>query len=82
VINHWKPLGGFIENTIRPLLDELHWFFEECDKRNLPITKTFAKEMIDYVTSRWLDAVIVKSIQNVIIAGIIGYVICKVGWML
>jgi len=39
MIDPLKPLGAFIENTIRPLLGEFKWFFEECDKRGIKLNE-------------------------------------------
>lgn len=78
MIDHWKPLGGFIENTIRPLLGELHWFFEECDKRGIPLTENSIKAIAEYVASRWFEGLIIRSIVNIIISLIIGYVVCLI----
>lgn len=77
MIDQMKPLGAFIENTIRPLLDEVQWFFEECDKRNIPVSKENINIMINFISDCWVKGLIIKLIQNVIIALIIGFVVCK-----
>lgn len=64
MLNNLKPLGGFIENTVRPLLDELHWLFEEMDKKGLRISEEnvfiFLKEIAD-IHLKTLGAEILKT---------------------
>lgn len=77
MIDHWKPLGGFIENTIRPLIGELHWFFEECDKRGIALSEHRINMVMNYIANRWLCGLLIKLIQNIVIAVIIGFSVCK-----
>lgn len=39
MIDPLKPLGAFIENTIRPLLGEFKWFFDECEKKGMNLNE-------------------------------------------
>ena len=34
-----KPYGGFIENTIRPLIGEAKWFLNELDRQGIKINE-------------------------------------------
>jgi hypothetical protein len=67
MIDPLKPLGAFIENTIRPLLSEFHWFFEECDKRGVSINETSIRHIVDYVARAHFRTVCVQLIQAVLI---------------
>ena len=78
MIDHWKPLGGFIENTIRPLIDQMKWFFDECDKREIPLSGENVKIMADYIVKCWIYGLLIKLVQNVMIAVIVGYFICTI----
>lgn len=67
-----KPIGAFIENTIRPLLEEFRWFFEECDKREIPINEKNIKDMADYIARAHFRTVMVQFVQAIILALIAG----------
>lgn len=71
MIDYWKPIGGFIENTIRPLLAEFKWFFEECDQRGLPITEKNLTAIANYVAKSHFWTVIIQCIQAIVITIII-----------
>jgi len=71
MIDPLKPIGAFVENTIRPLLGEFKWFFEECDKRKIPINEKSIKLVVDYVARAHFRTVLFRSIQAVLITVII-----------
>lgn len=62
-----KPIGGFIENTIRPMLEEVQWFFDECDIHDIPINERNIKKIIDYTARAHFRTCIINLIQNVVI---------------
>ena len=74
MIDPIKPIGAFIENTIRPLIEELHWFFDECEKRKLAINERNIKAVIDYIVRCHFRTVVAQCLQNVILALIIGVI--------
>lgn len=63
-----KPYGAFIENTIRPLLDECKPFL---DKYNVDINLAIKRILVFGTLHKALDIV-----GNIIAVSIIGYVIC------
>ena len=79
MIDPLKPLGAFIENTLRPLLGEFKWFFEECDKRKVPLNEQNIKLVIDYVTRAHIRTVLIQLLQAVLITGMIcvTWIICR-----
>lgn len=66
-----KPIGAFIENTIRPLLDEFHWFFEECEKRKLIINEKNIKVVAEYVARAHFRTVVIQFVQAVVLTLIV-----------
>ena len=67
MIDPIKPIGAFIENTIRPLLSEFHWFFEECEKKGIPINEQNIKVIADYVARAHFRTVLVRFVQTIVI---------------
>lgn len=67
MIDPLKPLGAFIENTIRPILGEFKWFFEECDKRGIPLNEENIRSVIGYITRCHFRTVVFQFLQAVVI---------------
>lgn len=68
-IDDIKPLGAFIENTVRPMLAEL----KECgvDLKIESIEPLMTKLAIAHVFSMFISA-----LRDIIVVCIIGYIIC------
>ena len=66
-----KPIGGFIENTIRPMLSEAKWFFKECEKKGIKINENNVVRIIDYVSRAHIRTCLIHLLQSVIITVII-----------
>mgnify|MGYP001562252895 CR=1 FL=1 len=73
-----KPLGAFVENTIRPLIEEMRWFLEELSKRNIFITEDNVKQIVSSLAKQCIKIQIIKSIETVILAIIIGFIACRI----
>lgn len=71
MIDPLKPLGAFIENTIRPLLGEFKWFFEECEKKGIPINETSVKRLVDFLTMAHIRVCILNLVQSVVVCVLI-----------
>jgi hypothetical protein len=71
MIDPIKPIGAFIENTIRPLLQEFRWFFDECEKHHLKITEQNIKAVADYVARAHMRTVVIQCVQAIFIALIV-----------
>ena len=65
-----KPYGAFVENTIRPLLDRL-------DKSGLRLDRDNIIPILKEVGSLHLKVVIIQSVSQIVIMGLICYVV----WM-
>lgn len=62
-----KPVGAFIENTIRPLLEELRWFFDECEKKGIILNEDNIKRVIDYVSRAHYRTCLLQCVQTVVV---------------
>ena len=71
-----KPYGAFVENTIRPLLEEFHIFISDLYGYGLHLTKEDLAMLGKYIVLRHMKTIIIQSITNVIITGII----CWTAW--
>jgi hypothetical protein len=79
MIDPLKPIGAFIENTIRPLLDEFHWFFEECEKKGIPINENSIIRITDYISRAHFRTVFLHFAQSIVITIILclTWLICQ-----
>ena len=79
MIDPLKPLGAFIENTLRPLLGEFKWFFEECDKRGLKINEENVESVCRTVLHCHFRTVAFDAVKSVLITVIIclTYLACR-----
>ncbi len=71
MIDPLKPLGAFIENTIRPLLEEFKWFFEECEKRGIPINEENIQGILGYCSRAHFRTVVLDAIKSIAITVIL-----------
>ena len=71
MIDPLKPLGAFIENTIRPLLGEFKWFFEECDKRGLKLNEENVLRVARAVGDCHFRTVVFDALKSITITVII-----------
>lgn len=77
MIDNLKPFGGFIENTIRPILDELHWLFEEMDKKGLKVTESNLLAILNKVAYLQIITLLLDILKSVLVAGIVCYSLWK-----
>ncbi len=71
MIDPLKPLGAFIENTIRPLLGEFKWFFEECEKKGLSLNEENVIRVCRVILRCHFRTVLIQLAQAVLITVII-----------
>ena len=72
-----KPYGAFVENTIRPMIEEAHTLLSELRGYGLYFCKEDVFKLINIIANKHLKAVIIQSISNIIITGFI----CWTLWM-
>lgn len=78
MLNNLKPIGGFIENTIRPLLDEVHWIFEELDKKGIKVTEENVIKVTKELAKAHIISLSFELLKTIITATIICYTLFKI----
>jgi hypothetical protein len=71
MIEYWKPVGAFIENTIRPLIGEAKWFLDECEKKGINLNETNIKATVDYCVRSQFRTVIAQCVRDLLIVACI-----------
>lgn len=71
MIDYMKPIGVFLENTIRPLIAESKWFLEELEKKGIQVNETNIQRSLDYLCRCYIRYALIQLVQNVVIAGVI-----------
>lgn len=71
MIDPLKPLGAFIENTVRPLLGEFKWFFDECEKKGIHINEKNVERICRVVLHCHFRTVAFDAFKSVLITLII-----------
>lgn len=71
-----KPYGAFIENTIRPMIDEAQTLLSDLHGYGLYLDKEDLYKLMRFVALKHMKVVIIQSIVNIIITGII----CWTAW--
>jgi len=74
-----KPYGAFIENTIRPMIEEAQTLLSDLHGYGLYLDKEDVFRMAKIVASNHFKAVLIQAICNVIICSIICFTIYKTG---
>lgn len=70
-IDNLKPLGAFIEHTVRPILDEFKWILEELDKREIKVTEHNIKSVLRSLMNGYVFYAVTNFIQAVTITIIV-----------
>lgn len=71
-----KPYGAFIENTLRPMIEEAQTLLSDLHGYGLYFCKEDIEKIIKNVAARHVQVVILQCLTNVIITGII----CWTAW--
>lgn len=74
-LNDIKPLGAFIENTIRPVLAEAGDILFEFERQGIKVTQENLIEYTKTIAYIHLRTVIIQAIRDIIIAIIIAGVL-------
>ena len=72
-----KVVGAFIENTIRPLLEEFRWFFSELEKTGIKVTESNVKTVISQIAGYHIRVLLINSATSITTVSVIGYLL----WM-
>jgi len=78
-LNDFKPLGAFIENTIRPIIQEAGDIIAELQRAGIGLTEENISNLVTKIVDAHIKTVFIESIKTIIIAGIIAYtwMICQ-----
>jgi hypothetical protein len=70
-IDNLKPIGAFLEYTVRPLLDEFKWVLLELEKKGIPVTEQNISRILRGLIRGYVLYVLISFIQAVVITGMI-----------
>ena len=73
-----KPYGAFIENTIRPLLEEFKWLLLELEKKGLKISEQSLGQIIKQVAKLHMKSLMISLMRDVTVTLIIAFVVWQV----
>lgn len=77
-VDDFKPIGSFIEFTIRPLISELKWLFDEMEKKGIKITEKNFKNTAMMLMRGYLIYSVINFIQSVTVTSIVCYSAWKI----
>jgi len=76
-LNDIKPLGAFVENTIRPLLQESGDILHEFQRQGINVTQDNLIQYTKTIANLHLRTVLIQAIRDIIIGLIIAGVLWK-----
>ena len=74
-----KPYGAFIENTLRPMIEEAQTLLSDLHGYGLYLEKEDIFRLGKFIADKHIKTVIVQSIANVIIVALICFTVLKTG---
>lgn len=77
-LNDIKPLGAFIENTIRPIIQESGDILAEFQRQGISVTQENLISYTKTIANLHLRTVIIQAIRDIIIGLIIAGVLWKI----
>ena len=77
-LNDIKPLGAFIENTIRPMIQEAGDILAEFQRQGIAVTQENLISYTKTIANLHLRTVIIQAIRDIVIALIIAGVLWKI----
>ncbi len=66
-----KPYGAFIQNTVRPLVEEAKSLLNDLDRHGLPMNRDNIKFILDYLSAQYKDQLSMQFITTIIVSIII-----------
>jgi hypothetical protein len=64
-IDDIKPVGAFVEYTLRPLLDEVGWLIYELDARGLHITESNVSKVLAKLSSMYIVSLVINFVKDI-----------------
>lgn len=77
-LNDIKPLGAFIENTIRPVIQEAGDILAEFQRQGIAVTQENLISYTKTISNLHLRTIIIQSLRDITIALIIAGVLWKI----
>ena len=72
-----KPYGAFIENSIRPILEQVNVFLDEVDKRGFRLDKSNLQFLLDYLFKLNVQIMVLKAIVSITVTGMVCFTCLK-----
>jgi hypothetical protein len=78
MIDYMKPVGAFLENTIRPLIKETKWLLDEFEQKGIKVTEENIQKVTKNLFDCYIKYALVELVQNIFITIIVSFTI----WMI
>ena len=75
-----KPYGAFIENTIRPVIEESKTILKELSKYNIELDNFTLEYYVKKIVDFHLKTIMIESVKQVILIGMIcltAFLVCQ-----
>ena len=66
-----KPYGAFVENTIRPILDQSRWLIEELNRVGFPVNEENIHILINTLLDFHFKTLLVNTLKTITVTCII-----------
>ena len=73
-----KPYGAFIEHTLRPMIEEAKSLLSDLYGYGIHLDKDDIARVTKLIASKHIKVVIIQSITNIIICGVVCYTLWKI----
>jgi len=77
-----KPYGAFIENTIRPMIEEAQTLLSDLYGYGLHLDKEDILKIGKFIADRHIKVVIIQSVTSIIICGVVCLTLWKMPQLL
>jgi len=68
-----KPVGAFLENTVRPMIEEGRWFLAELERQGIKISEENIVRVLREFLLHSLLVVIARSVLIILVSVIIAF---------
>ena len=66
-----KPYGAFIQNTVKPLVEEAKELCDKLEKQGLPVNRDNLKFILDYIACQYKEQISMQFITAIVLTLII-----------
>lgn len=66
-----KAYGAFVENTIRPLLNEANQFINALGEKGIQVSEESIKRLLKEVAQTHIKIILLQSLRDIIIGAIV-----------